>query len=119
MLYAIKNKSGRIVSLSETQQQGAEPVSLKDPDVLTFLAIESDDFSAAEFLEKTDTSAARILEDLIDVLIEKNQILFTDLPEMAQKKLLGRKLARNYDNPDHEPSTVTNTSFLLDDDETI
>lgn len=116
MLYAIRNESGRIVSLSETPQQDAEPVSIKDTEVLEFLSIEDDDFSATEFLEKSDTGVARILEDLIDVLISKNQILFTDLPEMAQKKLLGRKLARNYNNPEKESAPESQSTFLIDDD---
>lgn len=116
MLYAIRNEAGRIVSLSESLQTGAELVSIKDPEVLEFLSIEGKDFSAEEFLEQTDTSAARILEDLIDVLIKKNQILFTDLPEMAQKKLLGRKLARNYNNPAKEAQSEASSTFLIDDD---
>jgi len=116
MLYAIRNEAGRIVSLSETPQQGAEQVNLKDREVLDFLSIKSDDFSADEFLEKSDTGTARILEDLIDVLIGKNQILFTDLPEMAQKKLLGRKLARNYNNPQSEQLQELPSTFLSDDD---
>lgn len=116
MLYAIRNETGRIVSLSETPQQGAEQVNLKDPEVLEFLSIESDGFSVDEFLVQSDTNAARILEDLIDVLIKKNQILFTDLPDMAQKKLLGRKLARNYNNPESEQTREFQSTFLSDDD---
>jgi hypothetical protein len=118
MLYAIRNQDGRIISLSETFQSGADPVSIKDKEVLEFLSIETDDFSAEEFLEKSDSGVSRILEDLIDVLITKNQILFTDLPEQAQKKLLGRKLARNYNNPSEQQAVDSSNNFL-DDNETI
>ncbi|MGH1463097.1 MAG: hypothetical protein ACRBB6_13800 [Neptuniibacter sp.] len=120
MLYAIRNAEGRIVSLSETPQPDSDQVSIRDKEVLQFLSIESDGFSAEDFLEQSDTGVARIFEDLVDVLIQKNLILFTDLPEMAQKKLLGRKLARNYnsqDEPIDQPQTTS--SFLIDDEDTI
>lgn len=42
------------------------------------------------FIE-SDLSIVRVLEDLIDVLIEKGVFRFTDLPEMAQNKLLKRR----------------------------
>ena len=119
MLYAIRNDDGRIVSLSESPQAGADAVSIKDKEVLEFLSIESDNFSADEFLEQSDTGVARIFEDLVDVLIQKNLIMFTDLPEMAQKKLLGRKYARNYNRPGEEGQNPKSTSILIDDDETI
>lgn len=120
MLYAIRNEEGRIVSLSETPQANADPVSIKDKEVLEFLSIETEDFSTDEFLEKSDTGVARIFEDLIDVLIEKNLIMFTDLPEMAQKKLLGRKFARNYNRPQSDgDEPASSSTFLIDDNEIL
>ena len=121
MLYAIRNNEGRIISLSETAQAGAEPVDIKNKEVLQFLSINDEEFSAEEFLEKSDTGVSRIFEDLIDVLIGKNIIMFTDLPEMAQQKLLSRKLARNInrsDHPDAESHHIP-TSILIDDDDTL
>lgn len=121
MLYAIRNNEGRITSLSETPQAGAEPVDIKNKEVLAFLSISDEEFSAEEFLEQSDTGVSRIFEDLIDVLVGKNIIMFTDLPEMAQQKLLSRKLARNInrsDNPDAEVLDTT-TSILIDDNDTI
>ena len=120
MLYAIRNNEGRIVSLSETYQEGAEPVDIKNKEVLQFLSINDEEFTPEEFLEKSDTGVARIFEDLVDVLIGKNLIMFTDLPEMAQQKLLSRRLARNInrsENPEN-PHDASN-SFILNDDDTI
>ena len=120
MLYAIRNDEGRIISLSETPQQGAEPVDIKNKEVLQFLSINDEEFSPEEFLEKSDTSVARIFEDLVDVLIHKNLILFTDLPEMAQQKLLSRRLARNINRAENpELDDMPSSSFLIDDDDTI
>jgi len=45
-------------------------------------------------LSETDTGLARVLEDLIDVLITRGHIQFTDLPEAAQAKLLVRRQTR-------------------------
>ena len=36
----------------------------------------------------------RVIEDLVDVLIGKNVFNFTDLPRIAQKKLLNRRQLR-------------------------
>ncbi|WP_299179178.1 hypothetical protein [uncultured Neptuniibacter sp.] len=121
MLYAIRNEEGRIVSLSETVQPNAEPVDIKNREVLEFLSINDEEFSAEEFLEQSDTSVARILEDLIDVLIGKNLLMFTDLPAPAQKKLLSRKLARNMNKQGdgNEEESSTSHSFLIEDDEIL
>lgn len=45
-------------------------------------------------LSQSDTSLVRVLEDLIDVLINRGVIQFTDLPEAAQAKLLERRETR-------------------------
>ncbi len=45
-------------------------------------------------LSETDTGMARVLEDLIDVLITRGHIQFTDLPDAAQAKLLERRQTR-------------------------
>ena len=45
-------------------------------------------------LDQTDAGLARVLEDLIEVLITRGLIQFTDLPEPAQAKLLERRETR-------------------------
>jgi len=45
-------------------------------------------------LSQTDTSLVRVLEDLIDVLITRGVVQFTDLPEAAQARLLERRETR-------------------------
>lgn len=48
----------------------------------------------AEALSQSDAAIARVLEDLIDVLITRGVIQFTDLPAAAQTKLMSRREAR-------------------------
>jgi predicted transcriptional regulator len=62
-------------------------------------------------LQESDNELARVTEDLISVLVKKNVILFTDLPEAVQAKLLGREKLR-------ERLGQVNVS-ILSDDETI
>ena len=50
--------------------------------------------SAPNVLSQTDVGLARVLEDLIDVLITRGVIQFTDLPLVAQLKLLERRETR-------------------------
>ena len=50
--------------------------------------------SSVDALSQTDAAIARVLEDLIDVLITKGVIQFTDLPEAAQTKLMTRRQTR-------------------------
>ncbi|MBV5298876.1 MAG: hypothetical protein JZU64_12285 [Rhodoferax sp.] len=45
-------------------------------------------------LSQTDVGLARVLEDLIDVLITRGILQFTDLPQAAQAKLLERRQSR-------------------------
>jgi hypothetical protein len=58
-------------------------------------------------LSETDADLVRVLEDLIDVLITRGVIQFTDLPEAAQAKLLERRQTR---------ATLTHRLELLPDD---
>lgn len=50
---------------------------------------------ALERLADSDQGMVRVLEDLIETLIAKNLIRFTDLPEAAQAKLLERRSLRS------------------------
>lgn len=57
-------------------------------------------------LADSDASLARITEDLIDILINRGVIQFTDFPPAAQSKLLQRRQTR---------ATLSNRLRLLDD----
>ncbi len=45
-------------------------------------------------LSRSDASFIRVLEDVINLLIDRSVIMFTDLPPPAQEKLLLRRNAR-------------------------
>lgn len=48
----------------------------------------------ADALSQSDLALVRVLEDLIDILIPRGLIQFTDLPLAAQAKLLSRRETR-------------------------
>ncbi len=50
--------------------------------------------SALKALSQSDADMVRVVEDLIDLLIEHQVFIFTDLPEPVQKKLNSRKRLR-------------------------
>lgn len=117
MLYVVRNSEGRITSLSETFQEGAEPADLKNPEVLSFLSSNDDDFDPDKYLDRSDIAIARIVEDLIELLVTRNLIIFTDLPDAAQRKLLTRKLARKLisNEEDNDIKDNSSSSILSDD----
>ena len=51
-------------------------------------------------LNRLDLDMVRIIEDVIDILIDKNIMLFTDLPDPVQNKILFKKNIRNISNKD-------------------
>jgi hypothetical protein len=50
--------------------------------------------AALDRLASSDQALIRVLEDLVETLVSRNVIHFTDLPEAAQTKLLERRSLR-------------------------
>lgn len=103
MLYAQRDEAGAIIAIFKApNDQAREAVSPRDDAVIRFLLAEGDESSTRAYLAHSDLEMARVLEDLIELLIRKNLILLTEFPEAAQKKLLNRKQIREsarQDNP--------------------
>lgn len=102
MFYIERNDKGQIIALrSDPNTQATEQKNSLDPEILAFLdtATDKDDESWQSVLAMSDLGFIRLLEDLADLLIKKNVILFTELPEKAQEKILSRKRIR-----EHQPA---------------
>jgi hypothetical protein len=107
MPYVVRNEAGEIEALRRDDVgDGAEELPIDHPDVVAFLGNGSGDVMQA--LSSSDADMARITEDLIDCLIAKNIINFTDLPDAAQSKLITRRKLRAKLSPLQE---------LIDDEE--
>jgi hypothetical protein len=90
MVYILKDATGKIVAASvvENQANGWLQVTDSDEDYLGFLETQ---LSAQSMFRKSDIELARVLEDLISLLIDRDVINFTDFPEAAQKRLTQRQ----------------------------
>lgn len=93
-----RDHQGRIVALARlapdaenSELAGWQAVAADDAEVDAFVYAES---SQVQALRNTDVGLVRVLEDLIDVLINRGLLQFTDLPEAAQAKLLERRQSR-------------------------
>lgn len=98
MLYIKRNPADEIVMLSkEPTTECNETVAPDSPEVLAFLADQPE--PSAHFLA-SDLAFVRVVEDILEVLLEKGIITFTDLPEAAQAKVMERKSLRVKNNVD-------------------
>lgn len=91
MFHVLRGPDGSIQQVSKVPLLNSECLEESDPELRAFLGhvpVEAS-FGAA------DAEFVRVIEDLIDVLINKNLIMHTDLPVAAQKKLTFRKGLRN------------------------
>jgi hypothetical protein len=102
MLHVERDDAGNITALHIKAVPGiSEQKSIMDEEILEFLNKNVDTDPWVQLLSLSDIGIIRILEDLIDLLIRKNIILFTELPEEAQAKIRERKRVREKIGPDH------------------
>jgi hypothetical protein len=101
--YILKSFSGKDKPDNQVQagQDDLESAPLV-PDELDF----DDEQKKKDAFRESDIQLARVLEDLISLLIDRDFIRFTDFPEPAQKRLIERQGLR-----------INNSKLnLLDDD---
>jgi len=102
MLYIERDAAGKIIALHKKPEAGTgEQKSIIDEEILDFLEKNVETDPREKELSYSDIGVIRILEDLIGILVSKNIILFTELPEEAQAKIRNRKRLREKIDPDH------------------
>ncbi|MBO9480452.1 MULTISPECIES: hypothetical protein [Gammaproteobacteria] len=113
MLYVLRDDNNQVCAVSEKplsnewQQAGMDDESLmlflhNNPEISTGIMASSD----ADFI--------RVLEDVIDLLIDKQIIQFTEFPDVVQAKLLHRRRYR-----ESLRSNADTTRLLEDGDDSI
>ncbi|PLY07111.1 MAG: tryptophan synthase subunit beta like protein [Desulfuromonas sp.] len=91
-MYVQRDDTGRIVSVSlEENQDCREAVDSQAPELAQFCQLV---VGENDTLAKSDLPMVRVLEDLIELLVSRGVIRFTDFPEEAQHKLLERLCLR-------------------------
>jgi hypothetical protein len=95
MPYIERSADGKIIGLRTIAgQNSTEEKSITDEEILDFLKDNLDNQFLKSLLAHSDAGLIRLLEDLIDLLTKKNIILFTELPEKAQEKIIEREQIR-------------------------
>ncbi|MBF8221257.1 MULTISPECIES: tryptophan synthase subunit beta like protein [Halomonadaceae] len=103
-MYVSRDETGALRRVSrEATPECREWLPGDDPELDRFLGRET----ARDPMQASDLELVRVLEDLIQVLMEKGVISFTDLPDAARDKLLTRQSLRRR----------INSVNLLDDEE--
>jgi len=92
MPYLKRNTAGAVIALTaEPGDPGAELVAADHPEVLAFLATSKGGNAGSVDMLAADLSMIRVIEDVIDILIAKNVLMFSELPMAVQQKLLRKK----------------------------
>ena len=89
--FVSRDASGAIATVALAEQPGSERMPANHPDLQRFFA----SHQATSSFSDSDAEFVRVLEDLIDTLIQKNILHHTDLPPEAQRKLVSRKGMRS------------------------
>lgn len=93
MPFIERDKFGAIVQLSDVSHSGHEWLDTDHPEVKAFLQTLSS-VQVKRTLSETDSDMVRVIDDLVDLLVANQLLIFTELPERVQAKLLARKQLR-------------------------
>lgn len=91
MPYVKRDDTGRITAVNLESGEGLVEIPIHSAELLDFMRNAGMEQGA---LQESDMRLVRVLEDLIDLLIDRDVIRFTDLPQPAQEKLLERRSMR-------------------------
>lgn len=92
-MYIKRDKEGGISAISQELTNDINEFIASDAiELQTY--IQSLKPTQALSLEQSDQAMARVLEDVVNLLVDQGTIRFTDLPEAAQTKLLSRRELR-------------------------
>ncbi len=107
MLYIERDENGGIIAIHRSPRANAsETKPAADEEVIDFLNETTSEDPKKILLSLSDKGLIRLVEDLIDLLIRKNIIVYTELPEHAQEKLRERTRLRE---------TITSQTLTVED----
>ncbi|HSH72613.1 MAG TPA: hypothetical protein VK974_06105 [Methylophilaceae bacterium] len=98
MAYVIRDADGNIKAASPNQLDSASINSQQwefiDGNSREYLGFLESSIAEQSPFRESDIQLARVLEDLISLLIDRDLIRFTDFPDPAQKRLIERQTLR-------------------------
>jgi hypothetical protein len=93
MPFVKRDEQGEVIAVSqESGPDFTEEVAEVDPEMIAFI---NDVGGERSTLAASDLDLIRVVEDVVELLIAKGLILFTELPENAQKKIMRRQRMRS------------------------
>ena len=92
MPFVKRDEQGAVIAVSQVSELDFfEELPTGSPELSGFM--QTMDVSSP--IDATDQGFVRVLEDVVELLVEKGVILFTDLPESAQEKVMLRQQLRS------------------------
>lgn len=93
MAYILRNAQGNIIAVSAENNMDGNWQFIQE-DAAEYVDYLENSLAKNSKFRESDIQLARVLEDLISMLIERNLIRFTDFPAAAQKRLIDRQTLR-------------------------
>jgi len=110
MIYIKRNANNEIEDLQFSNLPGYTQTSLFEPEIKAFLENTQNEELIKKVLTNLDLDMVRVIEDMVNLMVEKGLILFTDLPEPVQNKLMFKRSLRKSLKPEHS---------LIEEEETL
>ena len=129
MFYGLRDESDKLIAIGERPLSPQwQPLDESSPELKQFLGAQQHNLQGQglqkqeqqgqkqqgqeqQALAESDAQLVRVLDDVIELLIEKQVFLFTELPQAAQDKLLKRRWYRQ------QLSGKNDTTHLIDPQE--
>jgi hypothetical protein len=107
-----RDAEGGIQAVYQQAGPGLQQIPADDPDLIEFIALDDPQAQTRWDFMQSDLDFVRVLEDIIEIMIDKGVILFSDLPGPAQKKFMSRRGLR-------KEVTYVETLFTSDEEDAL
>ncbi len=95
MVYVQRDAQGKLLRVESLPFDGmSEPIAVESEELQNWLKVKEEVNARLESLNSSDLELVRVLEDVVNVLVDRGVIQYTDLPEAARTKLDQRAVAR-------------------------
>ena len=95
MVYVQRDAEGRLLRVEhQAFTEMTESLSVADEELHAWLVMRENVHERLAKLKDSDLELVRVLEDLVDVLVNRGVVRYTDLPEAARAKLHDRAQTR-------------------------
>ena len=102
MIFVKRTKDGKIAGIELNSGPEHEYICISSPELLNYIQNSPNREELTRLvLDQLDLDMVRVIEDLIDIMIDRNLMRFTDLPEAVQNKLLFKRKIRNMTSEDN------------------